>query len=73
MRREGISFPQGIYGIYSFRAQNVPYIFVESKAALGRACGVTRPGIAASVTTSEQRELASQIQTVKKAIDKLMV
>ncbi|KZV71842.1 unnamed protein product [Peniophora sp. CBMAI 1063] len=53
--------------------KNVPYIFVESKAALGRACGVTRPVIAASVTTSEQRELASQIQTVKKAIEKLMV
>lgn len=53
--------------------QNVPYIFIESKAALGRACGVTRPVIAASVTTNEQRELQSQIQTVKKAIDKLMV
>lgn len=23
--------------------QNVPYVFVTSKAALGRACGVTRP------------------------------
>ena len=23
--------------------QNVPYVFVPSKAALGRACGVTRP------------------------------
>jgi U4/U6 small nuclear ribonucleoprotein SNU13 len=53
--------------------QNVPYIFIESKAALGRACGVTRPVIAASVTTNEQRELQSQIQTVKKAIDKLLV
>lgn len=53
--------------------QNVPYVFIESKAALGRACGVTRPVIAASVTTNEQRELQSQIQTVKKAIDKLMV
>jgi U4/U6 small nuclear ribonucleoprotein SNU13 len=53
--------------------QNVPYVFIESKAALGRACGVTRPVIAASVTTNEQRELQSQIQTVKKAIDKLLV
>jgi ribosomal protein L7Ae-like RNA K-turn-binding protein len=24
-------------------AQNVPYVFVPSKAALGRACGVARP------------------------------
>ena len=23
--------------------QNVPYVFIPSKAALGRACGVTRP------------------------------
>jgi U4/U6 small nuclear ribonucleoprotein SNU13 len=23
--------------------KNVPYVFVPSKAALGRACGVTRP------------------------------
>lgn len=26
--------------------QNVPYVFVPSKAALGRACGVSRPVIA---------------------------
>lgn len=24
--------------------QNVPYVFVESKIALGRACNVSRPG-----------------------------
>jgi ribosomal protein L7Ae-like RNA K-turn-binding protein len=53
--------------------QNVPYVFIESKAALGRACGVTRPVIAASVTTTESRELHSQIQTIKKAIERLMV
>ncbi|KAJ7775129.1 snRNP subunit [Mycena metata] len=53
--------------------KNVPYIFVPSKAALGRACGVTRPVIAASVTTSESKELSSQIQTVKLAIEKLLV
>lgn len=53
--------------------QNVPYVFIESKAALGRASGVTRPVIAASVTTTESRELHSQIQTIKKAIERLMV
>ncbi|KAI0032263.1 NHP2/L7aE family protein [Vararia minispora EC-137] len=51
--------------------KNVPYVFIESKAALGRACGVTRPVIAASVT-SGQSELQSQIVTVKKAIEKIM-
>ncbi|KAI0362427.1 NHP2/L7aE family protein [Trametes cingulata] len=51
--------------------KNVPYIFVPSKAALGRACGVTRPVIAASVTTNENKELSSQIQTVKLAVERL--
>jgi len=53
--------------------KNVPYIFVQSKAALGRACNVSRPVIAASVTTSESKELSSQIDTIKRAIDKVLV
>lgn len=53
--------------------QNVSYVFVASKAALGRACGVSRPVIAASVTTNENKELSSLIQTIKRSIDKLMV
>ncbi|KIY43501.1 snRNP subunit [Fistulina hepatica ATCC 64428] len=53
--------------------KNVPYVFVPSKAALGRACNVSRPVIAASVTTSESRELQSQIMTIKNAIQKLLI
>ncbi|KAF9645306.1 NHP2/L7aE family protein [Thelephora ganbajun] len=53
--------------------KNVPYVFVESKAALGRACNVSRPVIAASVTTSEHRELQSQLETIKRAIDQIMI
>ncbi|KAL2902662.1 NHP2-like protein 1-like protein [Bienertia sinuspersici] len=45
--------------------QNVPYIFVPSKQALGRACGVTRPVIACSVTSNEGSQLKSQIQQLK--------
>ena len=41
--------------------KNVPYVFVPSKVALGRACGVSRAVVAASVTTNEARELQSQI------------
>ncbi|CAE1251540.1 SNU13 [Acanthosepion pharaonis] len=33
--------------------KNVPYVFVRSKQALGRACGVSRPVIACSVTVNE--------------------
>ncbi|TDL14210.1 snRNP subunit, partial [Rickenella mellea] len=52
--------------------KNVPYVYVPSKTALGRACNVTRPVIAASVTTNETQELNSQIKTIKDAIEKLM-
>jgi U4/U6 small nuclear ribonucleoprotein SNU13 len=53
--------------------KNVPYVFIPSKAALGRACNVSRPVIAASVTNTDSKELSSQIQTIKNAIDKLLV
>ncbi|BEI86243.1 hypothetical protein CcaverHIS002_0605300 [Cutaneotrichosporon cavernicola] len=53
--------------------KNVPYVFLPSKTALGRACGVSRPVIAASVTTNEARELTSQIQAVKNEIEKLLI
>ncbi|KAI6234116.1 Ribonucloprotein [Aphelenchoides fujianensis] len=53
--------------------KNVPYVFVKSKAALGRACGVTRPVIAASITQNEGSQLKSQIQTVKEEVEKLLI
>ncbi|CAN6986799.1 unnamed protein product [Brassica rapa subsp. trilocularis] len=52
---------------------NVPYVFVPSKQALGRACGVTRPVIACSVTSNEASQLKSQIQQLKDAIEKLLI
>ncbi|CAF0747010.1 unnamed protein product [Didymodactylos carnosus] len=51
--------------------KNVPYVFIRSKQALGRACGVTRPVIAASITVSEGSQLKQQIITLKQNIDKL--
>ncbi|PIA54547.1 hypothetical protein AQUCO_00900838v1 [Aquilegia coerulea] len=53
--------------------KNVPYVFVPSKQALGRACGVTRPVIAASVTSNEASQLKTQIQVLKDAIEKLLI
>mmetsp|Transcript_19646 Transcript_19646/g.30780 ORF Transcript_19646/g.30780 Transcript_19646/m.30780 type:complete len:129 (-) Transcript_19646:231-617(-) len=53
--------------------KNVPYVFVPSKQALGRACGVSRPVIAASVTTNEGSQLKSQIQSLKDQIEKLLI
>eukprot|EP00824_Muranothrix_gubernata_P020063 TRINITY_DN40283_c0_g1_i1.p1 TRINITY_DN40283_c0_g1~~TRINITY_DN40283_c0_g1_i1.p1 ORF type:complete len:128 (+),score=34.56 TRINITY_DN40283_c0_g1_i1:139-522(+) len=53
--------------------KNVPYVFVPSKVALGRACGVSRPVISCSVITHEGSQLKSQILTLKNAIEKLLI
>ncbi|SCZ96958.1 BZ3500_MvSof-1268-A1-R1_Chr4-2g06893 [Microbotryum saponariae] len=53
--------------------KNVPYVFVPSKTALGRACGVSRPVIACSVTTNEARELQGQIDTIRNQIERLLI
>jgi ribosomal protein L7Ae-like RNA K-turn-binding protein len=53
--------------------KNVPYIFVESKDALGRACGVSRPVIACSVTSNEGSDLDKPIQTMKIEIEKQLI
>merc|ERR1712043_117342 len=53
--------------------KNVPYVFVRSKAALGRSSGVTRPVIAVSVTVNEGSQLKSQIQALQGQIEKLLI
>ena len=53
--------------------QNVPYVFVRSKQALGRACGVSRPVIATAVTINEGSQLKPQIQSLQQAIEKLLI
>ena len=42
--------------------QNVPYVFVPSKAALGRACGVARPVSHLILATSSFRNLRGNMQ-----------
>lgn len=53
--------------------KNVPYVFVASKQALGRACGVSRPVIACSVLSNEGSQLKSQIQTLRSRIEQLLI
>lgn len=53
--------------------KNVPYVFVPSKQALGRACGVSRPVIACSVTSNEGSNLKKAIDGLKIAIEKLLI
>ncbi|XP_063699135.1 NHP2-like protein 1 homolog [Culicoides brevitarsis] len=53
--------------------KNVPYVFVRSKQALGRACGVSRPIVACSVTVNEGSQLKSQIVSIQQEIERLLV
>jgi U4/U6 small nuclear ribonucleoprotein SNU13 len=53
--------------------KNCPYVYVPSKTALGRACGVSRPVIAASITTNRAGELAPQIDELRRKVESLIV
>lgn len=53
--------------------KNVPYVYVPSKTALGRACGVSRAVIAASITTNEASDLTPQIRELKNRVERLMI
>jgi len=53
--------------------KNVPYVFVPSKVALGRATGVSRPVIACAITSNEASNLKPQITKMKDAIEKLLI
>jgi len=53
--------------------KNVPYVYVPSKTALGRACGVSRAVIAASITTNEASDLMAQIRELKDKVERLAI
>ena len=53
--------------------KNVPYVFVPSKAALGRACGVSRSVISASITSNNASKLQPQIIKLKDQIEQLLI
>ena len=53
--------------------KNTPYVYVPSKTALGRACGVSRAVIACSITTNEAGDLMGQIRALKDQVERLMI
>jgi U4/U6 small nuclear ribonucleoprotein SNU13 len=53
--------------------KNVPYIYVPSKAALGRACGVSRSVIAASVTSNDASDLVAQIRELRLLVERTII
>jgi U4/U6 small nuclear ribonucleoprotein SNU13 len=50
--------------------KNTLYVYVPSKMALGRACGVSRSVIACSITTNEASDLMGQIRALKDKVEK---
>ena len=53
--------------------KNVAYVYVPSKMALGRACGVSRAVISCSITTNEASDLMGQIRGVRDKVERLMI
>jgi U4/U6 small nuclear ribonucleoprotein SNU13 len=61
-----------IFAIPAFT--NTPIqVYVPSKMALGRACGVSRAVISCSITTNEASDLMGQIRTLKDKVERLMI
>lgn len=54
--------------------KNVPYVFVPSKVALGRACGVKRPIIAATIVNlNPKSDIANEIKQLKGRVESLAI
>merc|ERR1712098_106315 len=53
--------------------KNVSYVFVPSKNALGRACGVNRPVIAASIISKPDSQLTEPINQMTNKIEQLLL
>lgn len=53
--------------------KNVPYVFVRSRTALGRACGVSRAVMACAILCNEGSQLKPQITLMHQEIEKLLV
>ncbi|KAK8023775.1 hypothetical protein PG993_011841 [Apiospora rasikravindrae] len=53
--------------------KNTPYVYVPSKIALGRACGVYRSVVAACVTANEGGDLAGHIKAMRDKIERLAI
>eukprot|EP00818_Percolomonas_sp_WS_P010206 CAMPEP_0117442078 /NCGR_PEP_ID=MMETSP0759-20121206/3964_1 /TAXON_ID=63605 /ORGANISM="Percolomonas cosmopolitus, Strain WS" /LENGTH=130 /DNA_ID=CAMNT_0005233951 /DNA_START=147 /DNA_END=539 /DNA_ORIENTATION=- len=54
--------------------KNVPYIFVPSRSALGRACGLSREVIAACLLVNDRnKSLSKQMDNLQDAIERIMV
>jgi U4/U6 small nuclear ribonucleoprotein SNU13 len=59
--------------VLAAEANSVPFVFVSSKAALGRACGVSLPVSAACLVQSETRDLFGPLEDALAEIDRILI
>lgn len=71
-RRTNSPFPLQTLALYSVLT-TILQVYVPSKTALGRACGVSRAVISASITTNEASDLMNQIRSLKDKVERLMI
>ena len=57
----------------SYYSLSLSLSYTYSKVALGRACGVSRPVIACSITTNEASQLRTTIDGMKIKIEQLLL
>ena len=53
--------------------KNIPYIFIRSKSALGKACGLSRPVIACSLVTGINFRLNDQIKKIRDKMESFLL
>ena len=53
--------------------KNVPYVFVSSKTALGRAAQVSRSVVALAIVQSDNKQFSGKVQSLKTEIERLLI
>lgn len=53
--------------------KGIPYVWVRSRQALGRAVGLSRPAIAVAIVGQEGSQLKNQINSMKDAVEQLLI
>lgn len=53
--------------------KNVAYVFVNSKVALGRACGVSRSVIACAIISKDGSPIESVVSEIREAVERIII
>jgi U4/U6 small nuclear ribonucleoprotein SNU13 len=53
--------------------KNVPYVFVNSQSALGRACGISRDVVSCAILSNDHSQLKNQIVNLIDSVEQLLI